>query len=72
MSMLKREITYEREGEKGYGPVESTSSKGRQRKIPAHLQDYLQSLENVRLFHFGVLIEHQDSELGSNSGMPGS
>ena len=62
MSMLKREITYEKGGE-GYG---------RQRKIPAHLQDYLQSLENVRLFRFGVLIEHQDSEPGSNSYMPGS
>ena len=37
-----------------------------------HLQDYLQSLENVRLFHFGVLIEHLDSEPGSNSCTPGS
>ena len=25
---------------KGYSPVESTSSKGRQRKIPSHLRDY--------------------------------
>ena len=27
-------------GKKGYSPVESTSRAGRQRKVPAHLQDY--------------------------------
>ena len=27
-------------GKKGYSPVDSTSSRGRQRKIPGHLQDY--------------------------------
>ena len=27
-------------GKKGYSPVDSTSSRGRQRKVPGHLQDY--------------------------------
>ena len=35
----KRGVSGKGRGKKGYSPVDSTSSRGRQRKVPGHLQD---------------------------------